>query len=313
MTLTVYPSSYDTVNSSYRSFGSGHEADHGYNSKDGTDYCLINANNGSYAETKFYFKFNLSALPSGATINSVSCVIKAYVSSLTSISTATIQMAAGTTEKGTATNLTTSSAQYTMNMGTWTVTELKDAAVYIHYVRTNQNTTSGRSVRFYGATLTVDYTIPDPIPSLITDRTQADVDYARSLCAKGIANMTADELAEFGGSLKGMYNYTDLNRVETAVAYVAAELASVPSALVDFDPDDYSNLSVKTDWAEGDYPSHLQMVRYLANIKLIRDAFPEASIAWIPDSMDNLDYSSANNIEQLLKDIDAAYHELVNN
>ena len=150
------------------------------------------------------------------------------------------------------------------------------------------------------------------IDTLVTDRTQADVDYARSLCAKGIANMTADELTAFNGPLKGMYNYTDLNRVETAVAYVAAELASVPSALVDFDPSDYSSVSVKTNWKASDYPTNLQMVRYIANIKLIRDAFPEASIAWIPDTMDDLDYSSANNIEQLLKDIDAAYHELVN-
>ena len=312
MTLTVYPSGYDDVNSSYRSLGSSHGADQGYNSKDSTSYCQINANNGSNAETKFYFKFDLSALPSVATITSVSCVVKTYASSLTDISTATVQMSSGTTAKGTATNLTTSSTQHTLSVGSWTVSELQSACVYLHYVRTTQNTSTSKSIRFYGATLTVEYTIPNPLPNLITDRTQADVDYARSLCAKGIANMTADELAAFNGPLKGMYNYTDLNRVETAVAYVAAELASVPSALVDFDPDDYSSLSVKTDWAATDIPTNLQMVRYIANIKLIRDAFPEASIAWIPDTMDDLDYSSANNIEQLLKDIDAAYQELVN-
>ena len=327
MILTVYPSSYDSTNSSYRSFGSGHEADQGYNDKDGASYCQINANNGSNAETKFYFKFNLSLLPSNATINSVSCVVKTYASSLTNISTATVQMSKGTTTKGSATNLTTSSTQHTLSVGTWTASELAEACIYIHYVRTNQNTTTSRSVRFYGATLTVDYTVENPIPNLITDRTQADVDYVRSLCAKGIPNMSNDELTEFLTTLKGAYNYTDLNRVETAVAYVVTELIQAPTDIrqyasdrnvawddmydVPYDPDDYSGITIKTNWSVSDIPTNAQMIRYIGNIKLIQEAIPDASIAWIPDTMDNLDYSLANNIEKLLKDVHEALIALV--
>lgn len=165
------------------------------------------------------------------------------------------------------------------------------------------------------------------IDTLITDRTQADVDYARSLCAKGIPNMSADELTEFATSLKGMYNYTDLNRVETAVAYVASELVQAPTDIrqyasdrdiawddiydVPYDPDDYSSISTKTNWQVSDIPTYLQMLRYIGNIKLIRDAIPNASIAWIPDTMDKLDFTLANNIEKLLKDVHDALAELV--
>ena len=315
MTLTVYPSGYDQEHISIAAFASSYPATNAYNSADNTSaFAQININRGEYAESYIYFTFDLSALPVGARITSVSCDVRAYINQLDTnhlIDTAFMQMSSGQTLKGSPTNFTGTETKHTLDVGTWTAEELENACLYIYVKRTNINTTTARPTRIFGATLTIDYTW-NPLDGLITDRTQADVDYARSLCAKGIANMTADELAAFGGSLKGMYNYTDLNRVELAVAYVAAELASVPASLVDYDPADYTNLSVKTDWAEGDYPSHLQMVRYLANIKLIRDAFPGASIAWIPDSMDNLDYSSANNIEQLLKDVDAAYHELVN-
>ena len=165
------------------------------------------------------------------------------------------------------------------------------------------------------------------LDTLITDRTQADVDYVRSLSAKGIPQMSADELTEFLTTLKGAYNYSDLNRVESAVAYVAAELVQAPTDLrqyasdrnvawddlfdVPYDPDDYDNLTIKTNWAVSDIPTNLQMIRYIENIKLIRDAIPNASIAWIPDVMDNLDYSIANNIEQLMIDVHQALIALV--
>lgn len=165
------------------------------------------------------------------------------------------------------------------------------------------------------------------IDTLITDRTQADVDRARSLCLKG-ANMTPEELAEFLTALKGMYNYTDLNRVETAVDYVADELVQADTDIrqyaedldvawddvfaVPYDPADYS-LTVKTDWAETDIPSATEMARYISNLKLIQAAIPNASTAWIPDSMNMINWENANDIERLLIDVDTAVALLVEN
>ena len=193
------------------------------------------------------------------------------------------------------------------------------------------------------------------LDTLITDRTAADVQRLRYLLSLGWANMTAEEQSEYlnggnaplydangqqlydsqgeplysndaGGVQKGAYNYTDLNRVEEAVDYVAGELVQAdtdlrayaaslnvawdPAFEVPYDPQDYS-LTVKTDWEVTDIPSATQMTRYIGNLILIRDAIQDASNAWIPDTMDGLDYELANNIEKMLIDVDTAVALLV--
>ena len=48
------------------------------------------------------------------------------------------------------------------------------------------------------------------IDTLVTDRTQADVERVRELAAKGFAAMTAAERAEWLAGMKGAYNAADL-------------------------------------------------------------------------------------------------------
>ena len=75
-----------------------------------------------------------------------------------------------------------------------------------------------------GRTYTASFTLYYGLLNLITDRTQADVDCVRQLAAKGWAAMTAEERAAWNGGLKGAYNASDLNRVGSAVEYVANRL-----------------------------------------------------------------------------------------
>ena len=65
------------------------------------------------------------------------------------------------------------------------------------------------------------------IVTLVTDRTQADVERVRELAAKGFAAMTAAEQAEWLTGMKGAYNAADLNRVGIALNYLAARLSSI--------------------------------------------------------------------------------------
>lgn len=59
------------------------------------------------------------------------------------------------------------------------------------------------------------------IDELITDRTQSDVTHWQELHDKGWAGMTDEEKAEWNtASMKGAYNYTDLNRVTEAMDYL---------------------------------------------------------------------------------------------
>lgn len=90
------------------------------------------------------------------------------------------------------------------------------------------------------------------------------------------------------------YNYTDLNRVESA-AYDMAELLISKGY--------YVTISTKTNWTRTDFPTETQMGRYLNNIKQIRRQFPALWSYELPETMRALNYVGANNIEKLLKDI----------
>ena len=65
------------------------------------------------------------------------------------------------------------------------------------------------------------------IDTLITDRTQADVNRALALSAKGWAAMTAAEREEFEAGMKGAYNATDMNRVNAAMEYLEARFKAM--------------------------------------------------------------------------------------
>lgn len=192
------------------------------------------------------------------------------------------------------------------------------------------------------------------LDTLITDRTAAHVDRLKALMRIGWQNMTDEEKAEYlgggmeqlydannlplfdslgeplystdlGGVQKGAYNYTDLNRVEEAVDYVADELAGAPAILqayasdlgvawessfdLPYDENDYTGLTVKTDWTDEDIMYATDAARYIGNLQLIGAALPITIVA--PASMNGLDYAGANNIERMLLQIDAALADAI--
>lgn len=124
---------------------------------------------------------------------------------------------------------------------------------------------------------------------LITDRRQYHVELLKRLSKRLWADMTASERkAWYGEAAKGAYNYTDLNRVETAVADLATKLGLT--------------LTTKIDWTIWDIPVESDMERYLSNVVTIRDACPgNYEFPPIPDSMNYLTYEGANNIEKVLE------------
>lgn len=114
--------------------------------------------------------------------------------------------------------------------------------------------------------------------NLVTDRTKTDLD---------------------NGTPKAFYNYDDLNRVESAVEYIATKLTEQGY---------FTTVVVKTDWQLGDKPSSLDMKRYLSNVQKCIDTFTSAGYN-LPKTMDGIDYIGANNIEKTLADIE----QLINN
>ena len=109
---------------------------------------------------------------------------------------------------------------------------------------------------------------------LVTDRTSADV--------------TAQ-------NAKGTYNAADLNRVGEAMNYVADRLRSAG-----YDP----HISPKTDWKETDWPTPQTMERYLRDVSTLRGLLSQMETTPnVPKSMANLTHLTANDIEQILMDL----------
>ena len=140
-------------------------------------------------------------------------------------------------------------------------------ALYV-YVTTHETVTAGEYARFGGVMLENGDVRHDYVPYTEILQTQAT---------------------------KGAYNYSDLNRVERAVAEIS-DLGGL-------------NLVTKTDWRMWDIPTESDMNRYLDNIRRIRETIADTTNAPItPPSMNNLTFADANNIEIILA---SAYKTLV--
>lgn len=140
--------------------------------------------------------------------------------------------------------------------------------------------------------------------NLITDRTQADVDRYLELKAKGLRGMTDAEKAEWETSLKGAYNYTDMNRVESAVEYVTNRLTEAGYIVIPV---------VKKDWNSTDKPTLDDLKRYMKNVSDIRAAlatFETTPVA--PSTERKLSFQMANAIEQILVDVDELISRMMN-
>lgn len=128
--------------------------------------------------------------------------------------------------------------------------------------------------------------------NLITDRTAADVVRWKTLHDKGWEAMTAEEQAEWIGGMKGSYNYTDMNRVESAVRELEARFLEKGTVL---------SLTTKTDWTLAGLPSKADMIRYFRNVAEIRAAVVvDLNTPAAPTTATMFDYKKANDVEKIL-------------
>ena len=120
--IKVTPSGYDSTNYSYASVVSGYPLTNPVG-KDSTStsMCRVNLKTGSDAESYVFYTFDFSAIPSDATIKSVSGKAKAYINqtNIFRISTREVQLYYGTsTAKGSASTMSTSTTALELTCGT---------------------------------------------------------------------------------------------------------------------------------------------------------------------------------------------------
>lgn len=126
--------------------------------------------------------------------------------------------------------------------------------------------------------------------TLVTDRTQADVNYAESLYKKLWGDLTEQEKADFNAGLKGSYKASDLNRVGTALITVRDRLRTHG---IDVPAD------VREDYAADEVLDKAVMNAYIESANAVHDAV-ENSAPQPPAGIDGLDWEGANNIERAI-------------
>lgn len=148
-------SSYDTTNYNYESASNMANA---YTSST-SSYAQIYLKKGDVAETFVFFKWDMSDIPVGATINSVYCVVRVIISATNSsnVSARTALLYSGSTSKGSALTIGSSAQDRSMTVGTWTRDELQNAMIRIYAKRASGNPSTSHYFRMYYAKLSVDY------------------------------------------------------------------------------------------------------------------------------------------------------------
>lgn len=168
-TVTLIPSGYTgltgmTINSSY-------PITRGYTDASSTNYTRFDVTQSTTGSV--YFTFDVSDIPSNATVTSVTARGKARVSNTTRVSSTVMQLYTNTTAKGSnRTFASTTASTQTITPGSWTRSELSNLRLKIG--GTASSSTSSRRIDFYGADVTVTYTIPAYDVS-VTNSTSATV------------------------------------------------------------------------------------------------------------------------------------------
>ena len=157
--FTGVPISYDPD----RKWQSATSQGNMYTNHTSNTYSQINLTTGASAETMIKFNFDLSSIPRNTVINSVSCVVKCYLQGASAnYSYRKVHLMSGDVEKNgegyTIPQASTTPFTATTVSSTWTRAELDDFKLRVKVLRSSQNVNSNYYMRFYGATLYVDYT-----------------------------------------------------------------------------------------------------------------------------------------------------------
>lgn len=142
--------------------------------------------------------------------------------------------------------------------------------------------------------------------SLITDRTVYDFLHWKDLRDKGYANMTDAERQEWDSAdMKGAYNASDVNRVGAVLNYLLDRYKTTGYLRG-------NEFVMRTDWTEAEMPTAADFTAYIKAIKTIHDAMAQKSTTpLVPRDTGSLDYQGANDIEQILLDIEDLINKML--
>lgn len=134
---------------------------------------------------------------------------------------------------------------------------------------------------------------------MVTDRTQADVELAKTLIEKVQSGQTLTS-SEKTAIERGTCTITMLNRIESKQKELANFLNGYRYMV---------NITNKTDWAYTDIFTYQDHERLLSNLNKLKQAFfIYQSTPTTPDCLYN--YENANDVEKILVDIESMIEDM---
>lgn len=142
------------------------------------------------------------------------------------------------------------------------------------------------------------------LDSLITDRSYADIQEARTLiAAMQDGTFTTANVTAFQAGLRGCWNGKDMDRLERAIKYIVDILVSAGYTAAE-------DMKTLTNWESrvnaGTSAGNLvwtdatDWARVLQNMQIIKDCLGDKLLDSPPERLTILDYKTANALEQFL-------------
>jgi len=182
-TVSLVPSGYTGLTSLTTT--TSYPVSNGYTDSSSTTYARFTLSSG--ATGYLYYTFDTSDIPSGATIDSVTCSVRARVSSTSRITNTNAQLYTGTTAKGNSSTFasTSSTNTFSLSTGTWTRSELDDLRLRIGGTGSSgSGGGSSRYIYFYGAEVTIEYSYQETVYEItLTNNTGITTDPSASTTA----------------------------------------------------------------------------------------------------------------------------------
>lgn len=157
-TLTLYPNAF--VSGTYTNIANPNNPI-GKGSAISGNYATIDCTSGRNVETEVFYSFDCSSIPSNATIYSVECKVGCYVNDTSKLISRCLRLIKGTsTVMGNNVSYDDTASEVSLDTGSsWTRSDLDNLKLSIYAYGFDVPSNNIPTIRFYGATLTINYAV----------------------------------------------------------------------------------------------------------------------------------------------------------
>ena len=281
------PSVVDLTASEYLEESSPFSNAYGKGSDNEGNYAEWGLVTGAQAYTRVYYTFDLSSIPSDAIITNVTCAARCSNTNASIAQGGNTLIALGTivngnewTNKVSSDNAAfgTTAVVVTVNSTDFTREELDNFRLKIQAVRGFLNTSTSYHTKFYGATLTIDYTVnvyeiisstPDPDAGSITSSTEVEAGGSKTFTFTPKLGYRIKRVIVNGIDLGPMSSYTFTNVNEDST--IEVEFEAIPNESIVI-----AGIDVNKLYAIGLFEGETNMSLYIDGLHIV-DVYEDLS------------------------------------